>query len=66
MLTLTIELKGAQTETHCSMTSGIAACEKLGRESERCLMFKEKLKYDWNAHAYKRCDQCKKSEVEDA
>jgi hypothetical protein len=58
MLTVNINLKGAQTETLCSMTSSIAACEKLSRDSERCLMFK--LKYDWDARAYKRCYQCKK------
>ncbi|WP_407310961.1 hypothetical protein [Desulfosporosinus sp. SB140] len=65
MLMLIIELKGAQTETFCSMTSGIAACDKLSKDQERCLMFKQKLKYDWDAHAYKRCDQCKRVEVKD-
>ena len=66
MLTITIGLKGAQTETHCSMTSSIAACEKLGRDSEKCLMFNQKLKYDSNTHSYKRCDPCKRAEVENA
>jgi hypothetical protein len=65
MLKITIGLKGAQTETHCSMTSGIAACEKLDRDSEKCLMFKQKLKYDFNTHSCKRCDSCKRAEVED-
>lgn len=66
MLTITIGLKGAQTETHCSMTSGIAACEKLDRDSKKCLMFKQPLKYDSNTHSCKRCNQCQKAEVKDA
>lgn len=58
MLMLSIDLKGTQTDTHCSMTSSLGACEKLTRTSERCSLFKKKLEYDWDAHAYKRCDQC--------
>lgn len=66
MLTVNINLKGTQTETHCSLTSGIAACEKLDRDSEKCLMFKQKLKYDLNTDSCKRCDQCKRAEAENA
>lgn len=55
---LLIELRGAQTETHCSAGSSIGACEQLNRSSERCLLFKVKLDYDFDAHAFKRCEGC--------
>jgi len=55
---IVLDLQGTQTDTHCSMTSSMGACEKLNRTSERCLLFKTKLKYDWPEHAYKRCDKC--------
>lgn len=42
---IVIDLKGAQTETHCSVGSSIGHCESLNTRSERCLMFKQKLKY---------------------
>lgn len=58
MMKLTLELQGSQTETHCSLSSSINACEKLNHNSDRCLLFKTKLDYDFNEHAYKRCDQC--------
>lgn len=61
---LLIDLRGTQTETHCSMTSSLGACEKLNRDSERCLLFKVKLDYDWEAHAYKRCEGCTECKAE--
>lgn len=65
MLKLIIALKGTQTESYCSISSGIGACEKLSRSSEKCLMYKSKLKYDWDAHSYKRCEECLKSELKE-
>lgn len=62
MIVIALELKGTQTKTHCSMTSSLGACEKLNRESERCRLYKRKLEYDWDAHAYKRCEECKMAE----
>ena len=63
MIILTIGLNGCRTKTHCSMTSSIQSCEKLNTRSERCQMYKKKLEYDWDAHAYKRCEECVKSEI---
>lgn len=65
MIAVAIELKGSQTETHCSMTSSFDACEKLYTNSGLCRFFKKKLEYDWDAHAYKRTDECKKSLAEE-
>lgn len=58
MLTFETAVSGMQTKTHCSATSSIGACERLATNSERCLLFKVKLEYDWDTHAYKRCQKC--------
>lgn len=63
MLIMQIGLIGCQTKTHCSMGSSIGACEKLNIPLKRCRLYKKKLEYDWNTHAYERCKECIKAEI---
>ena len=58
MLTFKIAITGMQTKTHCSATSSIGACGKLWTNSSKCLMFNTQVEYDFDAHAYKRCQKC--------
>jgi hypothetical protein len=60
---IAIELYGTQTDTHCSMTSSINACNKLDTKGSKCLLFHNYLEYDGDAHAYKRCQQCINAEL---
>lgn len=53
-----VVLKGSQTKTHCSISSSIYPCEMLDARRERCLLYKKKLEYEFDAHAYKRCELC--------
>lgn len=62
-LHIEIELGGTQTKTHCSITSSINACGKLDSYKQKCTLFRKKLEYDWDSHAYKRCEECKRNEV---
>ena len=65
MIILQMGIEGSQTKTHCSMTSSIGACVKLNNNLDpaRCRMYKKKLEYDWDAHAYKRCEECLLGEI---
>lgn len=55
---IAIDLKGRQTSSHCSLGSSICACEKLNLSSGKCKLFKTRLQYDFEAHAYERCTEC--------
>lgn len=55
---VTIKLKGSQTKTHCSLSSTICPCEKLRVSVGKCSLFRIELDYDFEAHAFKRCDEC--------
>lgn len=56
---LVIEVLGHPTREHCSQTSSINKCQFLNFDTEKCNFFKDKLEYDYEAHAYKRCQSCK-------
>lgn len=53
-----IDLNGTQTETHYSGASSIGECEKLNSTFYRCKLFGTKLPYDFEAHAFRRCEEC--------
>jgi len=63
MIMIQTVLNGSQTGTHCSMSSSIGYCEMLNTPSERCRMYKKRVEYDHDAHAYKRCEECLKAEI---
>ena len=64
---LAIETQGNQDKMHCSESSSIGACnymyETLQSGIERCRLFSKVLEYDWDYHAYKRCEKCLKAEI---
>lgn len=62
---IALELKGRQTDTHCSLGSSICACENLSLSSGRCKLFKKTLYYDFDVHAYERCTQCLENEIKE-
>ena len=59
---LIIELKGNPTHLHCSGSSGFLACEKLNQGYGRCKFFSKVLEYDFDLHAYNRCEKCLRAE----
>lgn len=61
---ISIELKGSPDKVYCSEGSSINSCQYLNTSKEKCKLFKIKLKYDWDEHAYKRCLECINNEVE--
>jgi len=63
MISVRIDLVGIQTSTHCSQTSSFNKCSKLNTKSETCSLFKNKLIYDFDEHAYRRCSRCIESEL---
>lgn len=60
---IAIELYGTQTDIHCSTACSINACNKLDTKGSKCSLFHNYLEYDWDAHAYKRCQKCIDTEL---
>jgi hypothetical protein len=60
---VSIELEGNPNKIHCSEGSSINSCQYLNSARDRCKLFKTKLKYDWDSHSCKRCQQCLDNEV---
>ncbi len=56
---LVIDVLGHPTREHCSQTSSVNKCQFLNCGKEKCSFFKVNLEYDYEAHAYKRCENCK-------
>lgn len=56
---LLIDIEGVQTQKHCSQSSSINKCQFLKCSNGRCQMFKTKLEYDFDYHAYERCEACR-------
>lgn len=56
-----IDLNGA-TEKNCSLAGNFNACKYIKKSSGYCGLFKIKNKYNYNEHAYERCNKCLNSE----
>lgn len=56
---LVIDVLGHPTREHCSQTNNRNICQFLNCGKEKCSFFKVNLEYDYESHAYKRCESCK-------
>lgn len=50
--------KTIENNEYCSETSSINLCTSLNTNTEKCKIYNKKLVYDFDFHAYKKCNEC--------